>query len=302
MFCHNCGKDCGEFRFCPYCGTQLQHKDNRQTDKKQAAGMPCPSCGGTVVENGHCAFCGNPVAQGDAIRAAKPILPEEIPCGLYRGVTSSLQIYEKQCIVSTTLIFKKYETRIPFDKITSLVYVRAGTELGYLLFRWDENKDVPIRTDNNFCADKTTVTIAEKHDTVFYHLYHMLKVLVPATADCRMVIPSVEMPGLEEAAAQIELDDYFQDHAPYREQAVKAMCQRTGVAEDMAIQLVNRAFDERQQEIYRADPAAAVYDMNLIAGRKLQQEAQAAKERAKKKEQYKRDELLYELRRANREK
>ena len=50
MYCPNCGKDCGEFKFCPECGQELEEKTKEQSfeDKKkrlQAEGQVyCPDC------------------------------------------------------------------------------------------------------------------------------------------------------------------------------------------------------------------------------------------------------------------
>ena len=59
MFCPNCGKDCGDGKFCSECGTQLQQ--SAKTDAQQMewkVGMACPHCGGTKLEGNCCAFCG----------------------------------------------------------------------------------------------------------------------------------------------------------------------------------------------------------------------------------------------------
>jgi len=34
MFCHQCGKEVGDAKFCPYCGTQLQGADMNETNSQ----------------------------------------------------------------------------------------------------------------------------------------------------------------------------------------------------------------------------------------------------------------------------
>ena len=226
----------------------------------------------------------------------------EMPCGRYDGITSSLVLYEKECVVRTTLIFKKYETQIPFDKITAVSYVRPlckATSLGYLLFRWEGNKDVLIPVNNNYSADKTTITTATGKDTLFYHIYQMLKAVAPSTAEFRMTVPTDNIPELDELASKVNLGVYFDKFAPYRKQAVEELQKRTGASVEAATVLIDRTFDARQEEIYANNPAAAIHDLNLIVGAKKAKEAQLAKESAERKERLRRDVLLEELIRQN---
>ena len=307
MFCHNCGKDCGDFKFCPHCGTQVKI-DEAQTavEAVWAVGKPCPQCGGTEISNGRCAFCGvqlvveSPKHHGLDLEEVS----SEIPCGTYDGVTSSLTLYEQACVVRTTILFfKKYETQIRYDQITAVTYVRSmfsSFSTGHLLFRWAGNKNVPIPANNNFAADATTVSTSTGIDTLFYHIYYMLKAVAPKTAEFKMVIPPVDIPDLDMLAAQIDLDSYFERFAPYRSQAVEEMCKRHGVSKDAATALVNKVFDARQKEIYEKNPMEAIWDLNLIVKRKNKEEVQAAKVRAEKKARITRELILEELREQNR--
>lgn len=56
MFCPNCGNDCGSAKFCVRCGTEIG-QEVKETET-WSAGMPCPHCGGTVLDGPKCAFCG----------------------------------------------------------------------------------------------------------------------------------------------------------------------------------------------------------------------------------------------------
>ena len=50
MFCPNCGKDCGEFKFCPECGRVLQDNganqmaENRKKQMQAEGEVYCPKC------------------------------------------------------------------------------------------------------------------------------------------------------------------------------------------------------------------------------------------------------------------
>ena len=54
MFCPKCGKDAGEYKFCPHCGTAMPVLEAAVW----SVGMPCPHCGGTELVGDSCAFCG----------------------------------------------------------------------------------------------------------------------------------------------------------------------------------------------------------------------------------------------------
>ena len=311
MFCPNCGNNCGDARFCTACGTQVQKVEVQKQPKEAqekvwTEGMPCPYCGGMQIENGKCMFCG---VQLTAHRV-QPVKEEnrllDIPCGVYNGVNSSLTLHETECVVRTTLFFvKKYETRIPYNKIRSVVYVRPtanAVALGYLVFRWEGNESIPISEGNTFSSDKSTITTSEDKDkdTLFYHIFYMLKAVAPASAEFRVIAPAIDLPGLEDLAAKTNLEKYFYEFAPYRQKAVEALRQRTGATKKEATELINRVFDAKQKETYERDPKAAIHDLNLYLNNKKKQEEQAAKERRERMEKAKRDALLYELEKQNR--
>lgn len=253
--------------------------------------MPCPHCGGTQLEGHNCAFCGAQLLIDTPKETGENDGHLEIPCGLYKGVMGSLTLYDKECVVQNVpVLFKKYETRIPYDKITLIIYERPlpkANSVGHLLFRWEENKDLPV--PNRFAADKTTVSTSTFIDTLFFHIFYTLKCVAADTADFRMVIPEVDLPDLERFAQRTDLGVYFSKYSPYRAKAVAAFCKRTGAPENVGKVLIDRLFDARQKEIYDADPKAAIRDLNLIVEEMKRNDEAAAQERAGRREEVARD-------------
>ena len=240
--------------------------------------MFCPNCGNDCGNDKFCTACQASVSQPNAQTEAKSYT---IPCGLYKGVSSALTLYDEACVLCTTGVgFKKYETRIPYDKITAVVYERPlykATSLGHLLIRWEGNRDLPIPAPNRFSVDQTTVTTATGIDTIFYHIFYMLKALAPATASFDMIIPDAKIPGVEELMQKVDAQAYFDKYAPYRDKAVEEMRRETGATLEQAKETINRIFDARQKPIYDADPMAAISDLNRLANKQLYAKEQIAK-------------------------
>lgn len=303
MFCPNCGNNCENANFCPKCGTKLPQQAGNESAVWQI-GMPCPHCGGTKLEGNCCAFCGAQLVTEAQVESA-PEVSSDIPYGVYKGVSSSITLYKTACVVmNRTFLIKKYETRIPYDQITNVVYVCPPDdkgELGYLLIRWQGNKSVPIREDNNFAGDKTTIMTTYVYEPLFYHIYYMLKTVAPASAEFRMVMPPVVETDLDLLLSDVEIDYYFKQFAPYRDRAIDVMCKKTGMNKSTVKRVVDRAFDERQKLLYAADPSESVRDLNRIVNdieRKKAEEQEKIEERRRERE--KMSELENAIVRANR--
>ena len=65
MFCSICGKDCGDYQYCPYCGNEIVVSKSQKEHKESvwSVGQPCPNCGGTQFEKGKCLFCDTQLAE-----------------------------------------------------------------------------------------------------------------------------------------------------------------------------------------------------------------------------------------------
>ena len=272
MFCPNCGKDAGEFRFCPHCGTGMP-------ELKAAVwsvGMPCPHCGGTKLEGKDCAFCGARLVQ-EEIAADEDSF--EIPYGMYGRGASWLMLSPGSVTYTLSGLFKQNIT-IPYEKITKIVYVHPGKNWGRLEIHWNKEEDVRVsgmKTNRNYVSDN----VRDKDYDVFYHLGWVLKQLAPAS---ELVIEgqwdeqSVRK-WMEELVGTVDMDGYFDEFNPHRQQAWEAIYERKGIH---ARTLIHSAFDRRQRELYAKDPALAVRDLNRAIKEKKRREEileQESKER-----------------------
>lgn len=306
MFCTNCGKDCGDFKFCPNCGTQVQSVADRESKQEAwSVGMPCPYCGGMEIKNGCCAFCGVKL-QEKVIQKNENVEEQEdsfrIPCGLYKGVSSSITLYDNALVVQGKVLFKKCTTRIPYDQITRVVYSRPNDKIGsvgYLILRWEGNKDQSIPVGNARSNDGTTVTISDLNDPLFYHIYYLLKAMAPKTAQFSMEIPKVELDGLDVLKRDIDLEACYDRFSPHREKAIAYLCD-IGVSAKQAKALINEHFDLRQGMQYNSEPTAAIQDLNRILEEQQRQKEQEIQRIKEDRERIDRELLLHRLERIER--
>lgn len=315
MFCTNCGKDCGDSKFCSNCGTRIQNMEDKEVKQAAITGVICPHCGGMEFKDGCCAFCGVRLTSTQRQDSPMENVSANIPCGKYDGFVSSLTLYERECVICNRVgLFKQYKTRIPYNKLTTVAYVRKKSGFGFLLLRWEGNQNMPIPDISEWGKDPTTVSASNegrtlffnsdktKHidavdgNTFFYHIFYMLKSICPNTVTFRMEVLGNDAAEMNEIAAKTDLSTYFERFAPHRDLAVKEMRERTGVAQDVAARVINQIFDERQKQIYSIDPTAALQDLNLIVAEQKRRETLARQYRQEADEERRKNEILYELR------
>lgn len=274
MFCSICGKDCGDYQYCPYCGNEIVVSKSQKEHKESvwSVGQPCPNCGGTQFEKGKCLFCDTQLSV-----ETSPNMQEEefkLPCAEFQAISSSLQLFEDHCIVTRRFIHKTVTTKIPYDAITSLRYVRVGAVnamLGFLEFRFEGNKQIPVNTKYmDLNDDPTTIVTNSVSDLLFYHLYYALQVVSAPDLQCDMIVPPVRYIQAINTPIGIDMDAVFERFAPFREQAVKAICEETMLTRTRAVRLVNEFFDARQKQIYGTDPNAAIRDLYTVIGKSTQ--------------------------------
>lgn len=173
MFCPNCGRDCGNDRFCGSCGTKL-NQDAAQS-AVWSVGQPCPHCGGTKLEGNHCAFCG---AQLKVDIPAEIALWKNIPLGAYECQYGYLKLSNDRMVIKKDFR-KKYarETVIPYGLISDADYHKNGfLSFGWLFVRWQENATDPFPTTNVEAAqDATTIVFNTPQETFMFQLYHAIK-------------------------------------------------------------------------------------------------------------------------------
>lgn len=240
MFCPNCGNNCGDAKFCTECGTKL-HQDT------MSHRVPVPS---------------QPKATNSPKRRID--IPTTMGFSGRRGVVS---LFDSAVSVTTGGINNPTKTRIPFDQLVTVKYLRPspdGWHLGALLFRGEANKEVPIPDTRHMEFDSTAVAISLDEDLLFYHIFHTLKALAPPSASFEVILPKIKIRKLEEAAQNIDMDYFWNQYAPFRQQAVTAICDKYRINRKIARVLVDREFDSRQKLQYEKNPLEAIRDLNLI--------------------------------------
>ncbi len=278
MFCPNCGKDCGNGKFCAECGTQVQQSaktDAQQTEWK--VGMACPHCGGTKLEGIYCAFCGSQLILEEY--SAQTIDSNDyegqlfemndsytIPKRKFKGYGSYIKLDEDAFVVHNQVAFGK-QIRIPYNQITEVLYVRPTNGLifnGFLFVRWSENRNTPMPTGCARRCDKCSVIFGFLDDLIFYHIYCLLKSLALPTAQFRMELPKPKTQDLEILASMKQFDPYFEKYSPMRNRAAGALCCESSMNLSTATEVIDKVFDIRQQQLYYDEPSVAIRDLNRI--------------------------------------
>lgn len=264
MFCPNCGNNCGDARFCTACGTQLRDiKVQEQQADKSATNAACDHA---------------------TVNQKKREGSTQIPTsGGYLGVSGSLVLFDSSLSVCVNSLFKKTRTQIPYNQLTTVIYARPQKQHanGVLLLRGESNKNIPI--PKNLIGDKSAISFSQEQDTLFYHIFWMLKAVAPTTARFQMIVPQAPKAAVESVNM-----DYFFRYAPHRERTTDAICAKHGLPKETARALVNQFFDAKQKAAYAADPLDAIRDLNLIVAdmrRREQRNNQADAERRKRQEQ-----------------
>ena len=267
MFCPNCGADCGSGRFCSACGTEVRPAGQELRQGAWVPGMPCPQCGGTELEGKRCAFCGLQLLDLTQDSQETPAEEDsfEIPVGRYYFFNRSwwIELEEAAAVDVNATLGRHLKSRIPYDQITSLQYIRRSSKLR---IHWKGSVN-GLLVKRAMTIRKESYVFLKERDAVFYHMYYLLKSLAPSTAQCRMVTPSYGTSDLSILAHSVDLEDYFARYNPYRGEAVIALCKDTGMGVRDATALIDNLFDRRQEILYAEDPKAAVRDLNRIIRR-----------------------------------
>lgn len=242
MFCPNCGNNCGDAKFCSNCGTALK----------------AVSAQSTKAEDGNFDF----------------------PYGTYRGFVSSVALYDTSLEVSRRPVLKKFTTKIPYSQLTAVQFHRQvdiNNNSAYLIVRGEENKHIPMPNEAELWNEKTMVMTTPVTDVLFFHIFCALKTLVPSTVEFSRVAPAENMITDVNVSEEI-LDALFARHTPFREDAVEALCTRTGMKRKIAVIVIDRAFDARQTEIYEANPREAIRDLNIVVDKLKKDHEEAIEE------------------------
>lgn len=244
MFCPNCGKDCGDDNFCSNCGVRLKGNYQQATSSDARSSGTLPNSTG--------------------VQKASADIPTSIS---YLGRRGVVLLYESAVSISTGSGEFKKRIEIPFDQLVTVIYMRPssnGWNDGVLLLRGEANRDKPIPEIRHMAFDDAAATIPLEKDILFYHVYHLLKAVAPHTAKFEMIIPKSKIKKLDELAEGIDFDSLWNRFAPFRESAVKEICNMHKIKHEAARVLVDREFDARQKLRYDADPFDAIRDLKLL--------------------------------------
>lgn len=242
MFCPNCGNNCADANFCPKCGTKLRQDSKLEeilpitnSNRKRDIGIRIPTSSGFLGESG-----------------------------------TSVVLNDSSVTVCTGLGHQKQRKEIPYDQLVTVIYLRPTYKpwrLGALLFRGEDNKDVPIPDIKTIGFDSTAVKISLDKDELFYHIFQMLKAVASPTASFKMIIPENKIRNLDEKVRNVDMEYIWNTCAPFRSMAASKIHAEYRIKTEVARVLVDREFDARQKTRYDADTLDAVRDLNLIAER-----------------------------------
>lgn len=152
MFCPNCGKDCGEFKFCPECGTQVRLLESDDTDQKEKGVFPKP-----------------------------PFAMKKVRQGVLEFETDRVKLNVKPPKV------KRREMQIPYNEIFDVSYVPATTWLnGFLCLREWKSQHIPLPMKFSEGKKRDSIIWFEKKENViFYRAYEFLKQCAAINAEQR---------------------------------------------------------------------------------------------------------------------
>lgn len=279
MFCPNCGRNCGDDNFCADCGARLKKNYNQATSAGAQSSSAIPK-------------------SVSAVQASTEI-PTSISNISYLGRRGVVLLYESAVSVSTGSGEFKKRIMIPFDQLVTVIYMRPtsnGWHDGIFLLRGEENRDKPIPEVRHMGLDDAAATIPLDKDTLFYHLYYLLKAVAPPTARFEMIIPKAKIKKLDELAKGIDFESLWNRFAPFRESAVEEICKEHKLKREAARALVDQEFDAKQKLRYEADPLDAIRDINLLVDAIKKKEQNISRLKADLKEDQRREEIESTLR------
>lgn len=264
MFCPNCGKDCGSAKFCPECGEKLQ-----QVAKKDAVwqvGMPCPNCGGTKLDGNNCLFCGAQLVLDLNNGNLDPHDSYEIPTKELATCMDKIRLEHNAVVIKKQIIIRNYGYRIPYEQLTEVRLLRPSTEqdmhgYGRLTIRHEGNKYKPIE-DNRL--DKTSIMIDFSTELLVYHIFCVLRLFAPSSTKFSIREVTPLSPDTEQIISEVDMDECFAQYNPYRGKAVSMLLKTARIMPQEAKLLIDKAFDLRQEKLYKEDPSIAIRDLNRI--------------------------------------
>lgn len=272
MVCPKCGRDCGSDLYCEPCREQIKPLVKYGERLIQRNTMVCPCCGAREAIGNVCAYCDSPLPQ-EIYRATADEGINEVPVGTCDRQVNSFTLRKSEIVIEVNRKEgKRVVTRIPFHMLSSVLYIRPNTKrdnsVGYMVFRWEGNKDVPLPelTVEGLEKDNTTLRTVHDCDTIFFHLYCYLWTKKP-DAVFRLFAPNANKAGLEEFAQTVGTDAYYERFTPFRTLAALRMAQEHGIPYNKARNILDRTFDARLLQAYAECPSLAARDMIRVMER-----------------------------------
>ncbi len=221
--------------------------------------MFCSQCGAQCADGQFCNRCGAPL---NAQKAHADVDSYQIPQGKFDTVGSCLQLHNDALDLHNYFAFGK-KMHIPYAQITQVLYARPDKKLspnGYLIIRFTQNRNKPIPRGYRRRFEKCGICFGFTQDLVFYHIFRLLKTLA-TTAEFQMELPPQKIPHIHTTTDEA-IDALFARFSPNRQQAAAALCRQCNISLAAATEIIDTAFDNRQNALYTAEPKAAVRDLN----------------------------------------
>lgn len=281
MFCPNCGRKCADGKFCPSCGTKLPWEEERPV---------------LVAESKPQTNHAEPVPDSAELPKRTNTRKGTVEIPTSRGYLgkNGVAILLSDADVTVSCPWSRERTVIPFHELEAVIYLRPaynGWDSGALLLRGGQNRNVPIPETRKINLDSAAATFSLEQDTLFYHIFQLLKSLAPDTARCEMILPEIKLRNLDQAASMVDLEYFWNMYAPYRERAASGICAKHGIKKDAARAMVDRVFDANQKILYEADPLDAVRDLNLVVGNIRQEEQRTSRQQAQSRKRQEEESL-----------
>ena len=254
MFCSKCGKDCGEFRFCPHCGTQVSQAE--EAPASWSVGMACPHCGGVELEGDKCAFCGAVLKEAVLVDADKEWDSYDVTYGDIRvDLIDTITMKRDMLIITRKAFFLKVEKRIPYKQLVEATYTRTESECS-MTFCWKEQDGSILK--------ETVKILCMGHCHGYYQMYFVIKMLAPAEVPFYVESPPVDEAMMAQISKTVALRELFLRYIPCREPAAKELAAKCMLPLGEALAFIHNLFDVWQAEVYAQEPRLAARDENRL--------------------------------------
>ena len=269
MFCPNCGRDCVDGKICLSCGTKLpQGTEKPSVQGVWSVGMTCPYCGANELEGDRCAYCGAQLIFRTGFGQEDLQVSTD---SIYRkyGFTTfgRITLGKKAILIRRRILFRTYETQIPYDRITTAIFSRMG-KTGYLIV--NEGSDAELNPKEYELKKGVASFNVEMDGLLYYHIFCFLRTMAPPTADFTLKSGNFSPSYVDNLTKGFDWEGYFDRFQPFRAPAVKALCMEHLIKPEDSRTLIDQLFDARQKALYEEEPKLAARDLAIVLKGDLQ--------------------------------